>query len=154
MREVCAIANSHHIVSDEIWKPIPDFPGYEVSNQGRVRSFLKRMGRGRNGGCYVVILDKPQRMLTPQVGHPGRYLHITLRKNNKWHHIRIHKLVLLAFVGPCPQGMVACHNDGNSFNNHLSNLRWDTISNNCKDTVKHGRFKTPFVKGHNYNKKS
>ncbi len=39
---------------------------------------------------------------------------------------RIHRLVLEAFVGPCPEGMVACHNDGSRTNNDLANLRFDS----------------------------
>ena len=35
-------------------------------------------------------------------------------------------------------GCEACHNDGDRSNNHLSNLRWDTKSNNQKDRVEHG----------------
>jgi hypothetical protein len=50
----------------------------------------------------------------------------------------IHSLVLEAFVGPCPEGMECCHNDGNAKNNNLCNLRWDTYSNNQLDSVKHG----------------
>lgn len=46
--------------------------------------------------------------------------------------------MLTAFVGPRPDGMVTCHNDGNPANNNLSNLRWDTQSNNQLDAVKHG----------------
>jgi hypothetical protein len=34
--------------------------------------------------------------------------------------------------------MEACHEDGNRFKNHLSNLRWDTPLNNTADKKKHG----------------
>lgn len=50
----------------------------------------------------------------------------------------VHRLVLETFVGPCPDGMVACHNDGNPLNNYVGNLRWDTHENNCRDKRKHG----------------
>jgi hypothetical protein len=49
-----------------------------------------------------------------------------------------HRLVLLAFVGPCPDGHEACHNNNKRCDNRLKNLRWDTPSNNQKDRVKHG----------------
>lgn len=50
----------------------------------------------------------------------------------------VNRLVLLAFVGPCPDGMEGCHNDGNHRNNALSNLRWDTHISNEKDKKRHG----------------
>lgn len=52
---------------------------------------------------------------------------------------RIHSLVLEAFVGPRPDGMEGCHNDGDPANNHLANLRWDTRAANNQDTLRHGR---------------
>lgn len=51
----------------------------------------------------------------------------------------IHRLVLEAFVGPCPDGMEALHSDGNKTNNNVDNLRWGTPSENNRDIVKHGR---------------
>jgi hypothetical protein len=49
-----------------------------------------------------------------------------------------HRLVLLAFVGPCPEGLEGCHNDGDPSNNRLDNLRWDTRESNMADQIKHG----------------
>ena len=63
---------------------------------------------------------------------------MNLWKNNKQNVVRVHKLVLEAFVGPCPDGLECCHNDGNSFNNHIDNLRWDTHKSNIHDRIKHG----------------
>jgi predicted XRE-type DNA-binding protein len=34
--------------------------------------------------------------------------------------------------------MEVCHCDGNRFNNHLDNLRWDTHKQNIADTIRHG----------------
>lgn len=50
----------------------------------------------------------------------------------------VHRMVLEAFVGPCPEGMEACHGDGNASNNSLSNLRWDTHKSNMDDRNRHG----------------
>lgn len=50
----------------------------------------------------------------------------------------VHRLVLFAFVGPCPEGMEACHNDGDYSNNTLVNLRWDTHQGNERDKCRHG----------------
>lgn len=50
----------------------------------------------------------------------------------------IHRLVLEAFVGPCPKGLICCHNDGNQANNRVKNLRWDTYQSNADDSHRHG----------------
>ncbi len=46
--------------------------------------------------------------------------------------------MLEAFVGRAPDGTEACHNDGDSSNPVLSNLRWDTHAANNLDQVRHG----------------
>lgn len=43
---------------------------------------------------------------------------------------RVHRLVLEAFVGPCPTGYEAGHLDGNRANNVLVNLVWMTPKEN------------------------
>ncbi len=43
-----------------------------------------------------------------------------------------------AHVGACPDGQEVCHNDGNTLNNRLDNLRYDTRRANNLDTVLHG----------------
>lgn len=50
----------------------------------------------------------------------------------------VHVLVLLAFVGPCPEGMECRHLDGNPANNRLDNLCWGTGSENWNDKRRHG----------------
>jgi hypothetical protein len=67
--------------------------------------------------------------------HTFGYPVIQLGKGRQW---PIHELVLRAFVGPRPAGMVCCHEDGKPANCHLSNLRWDTYSGNEKDKDRHG----------------
>ena len=51
----------------------------------------------------------------------------------------VHLLVLEAFIGPRPSGMVACHRDENCTNNVLANLRWDTPDANWDDLKRNGR---------------
>ena len=52
--------------------------------------------------------------------------------------VSVHRIVLAAFVGPCPDGMEGCHNDGNPANNRIENLRWDTHVSNMADKTTHG----------------
>lgn len=129
--------------ASEHWLPVPGWEGYyEVSDQGRARSLdreivslpsslrpdLRRRCRGQE--------LKLTRRRTPK-GRPAR---VTVRLNGdgRRKEFAVHRLVLSAFVGPCPAGMEGCHNNGNAFDNCLQNLRWDTTSENNLDRVRHG----------------
>jgi len=120
-------------IDKEIWKQIPDFRGYEVSNFGNVRSWNDRY---RYSGKERPLAKEPH-PLKPHAVFRGR-LAVALIRNRKHHSITIHRLVLLAFVGPCPKGMESCHYDGDPTNNYLSNLRWDTRQANWIDRRRHG----------------
>lgn len=110
----------------ETWKPIPGYPGYDVSNQGRVRSYKKQFpGRAGNWG----IADKPQRILKPQPMTSG-YEFVHLCYSGKITPHSIHSLVLLVFVGPCPKEHGINHIDGCKTNNRLDNLEYATPSEN------------------------
>lgn len=110
---------------------IEGFPHYCVSRSGIVYSCRTRRGRFTQW--------KPMTQNMNREDNRGRFtvgLRNTTRANAyRW---QVHILVLNAFVGPCPPGMEACHNDGNPKNNNASNLRWDTHKNNLKDRIKHG----------------
>jgi len=124
------MADNHLNTPEEIWKAIPDFPGYEVSDQGGVRSY-------RLTGKRTHKLANHPKILRPLWSQDG-YKRAALSKDGKLHYFSVHRLVLEAFVGPCPPGMQACHNDGKPINCYVNNLRWDTIKNNHNDKHKHG----------------
>lgn len=78
------------------WKDIPGFTGFQVSDLGNVRrgeKLLRQHVAAKGGGRYV-NLGKTTRL--------------------------VHKLVLLAFIGPRP-GRIT-HRNGNRADNRLSNL--------------------------------
>lgn len=114
----------------EEWKPVVGREGsYEVSSLGRLRSLdrvLAYGGRRRRG-----------QLLSPWVDPEGR-AHVDLPKDGARFRRLVHQVVLEAFVGPCPPGMEACHNNGDPTDNRLENLRWDTHSGNMWDQVRHG----------------
>lgn len=123
---------------NEIWKPIPGFVGYEVSSIGRVRSFWDySTGNGR-GARVLVEHHKLMRLATTKAG----YQRVMLGRFNARSQQFVHRLVLMAFIGDCPDGMCACHNNGNRTDNRIDNLRWDTFSENSKDVVSHGNHKS------------
>ena len=51
---------------------------------------------------------------------------------------QIGRLILEAFVGPCPEGMECRHLDDNGLNNQLSNLAWGTKKENAADRKRNG----------------
>lgn len=113
----------------ENWKAVPGFEGgYEVSDQGRVRS-LDRYTTCKDGRKFFckgkVLQPKP---------NVGGYPSLRLGRGNP---VMVHQLVMLAFVGPA-NGRYACHNNGARDDNRLSNLRYDTGYGNQADRVLHG----------------
>ncbi len=110
--------------------PIPGFPGYLVNSEGNIFSKLRR---GRTGGEAGDI----QRELRPSINEQG-YKRVVLFVGRRAHTEFVHALVLLAFVGPRPAGLHICHYDGNSGNNTLKNLRYDTPANNYLDSLRLG----------------
>ena len=116
----------------ECWKPIPGYEGwYEVSDKGNVRS-LTRMVDGFWGAQRF-----EGRAMSPYRSNSSGHLRVALSRNGKTEGRWVHRLVLEAFVGPCPDGMEACHANGNPADNCLPNLRWDSRSANSKDSVRH-----------------
>lgn len=107
------------------YKPVPDFPGYCV---------------GSNGTAWSSLRYAAWRQLKPipdQTGH----LRLALRAGGATFPIALHHLILEAFVGKRPGGMVGCHFDDDPANNRPSNLRWDTSSGNVSDAMRNGRIK-------------
>ena len=111
------------------YRDVPGFPGYRVGSDGSVWGC--RMGGSGFGKtrAWRPVKGRKER---------GGYLIVNLFQNGKPHRKKIHRLILEVFVGPCPDGMEACHNDGSRTNNAVSNLRWDTRAANHADKNTHG----------------
>jgi hypothetical protein len=137
--------------SQERWLPAVGYEGrYEVSDQGRVRSLGRMVYAGRRAH---------RRRVTPRVlkAFPGgEYPTVRLRRNSDDRTTTqcVHALVMAAFVGPVPNGMEVCHNNGQHHDNRLANLRYDTRSSNLRDQVAHGVHswskRTHCYEGHEY----
>jgi hypothetical protein len=124
-------------MSEEL-RPIPGFPDYFITSDGNVWS-EKQSGR----------------WLNPTPGKGG-YLRLALSRDKKIHSRLIHTLVAQAWIGPRPDGLEVCHDDGDPLNNSASNLRYDTHASNMRDKIRHGTatshnaLKTHCPQGHPY----
>lgn len=100
----------------EVWKDVPGYEGYQVSNQGNVRSLRYR---GKN--CI--------HLLSPGTDKKG-YKRVVLSKNKKQTTFQIHRLVATAFI-PNPQNLPQVnHKDKNTGNNRVDNLEWCSVKYN------------------------
>jgi len=98
-----------------MWKPIPGYPDYFVSDLGQVR------------GPRCVL--KPQR-------HKQGYHIVKIRSKS----VTVHSLVMLAFKGECPEGLCIRHLDSDPTNNSLSNLTYGTLTENQRDRLEAGTY--------------
>ena len=123
---------------EEVWKTIPGFEGeYEASDHGRVRS-LDRV---------IVESTGRRRKLTGRVlrpaSRPSGHLCIVLgRKGGTWD---VHVVVALTFIGPKPSRNEVLHRDHNPQNNHISNLRYGTRSENLLHDYESGSQRKQFA---------
>lgn len=99
------------------WKPIEG--GYYVSRFGDVYS--SKRGRELNPVKF------------------GRYRRVELRIGGRRVCRLVHNLVAEAFIGPRPDGLQVCHNNGNGADNRVENLRYGTAKSNRDDRRKHGK---------------
>lgn len=116
-----------------IYRDVPGFPGYRVGDDGSVWSRRRRGPGDLLKAEWHRLLEGRQR-----TGHRVVGLCVWSGADYRVRTCFVHRLVLEAFVGPCPDGMQACHGDGNPANNRPENLRWDTIKANSADRIRHG----------------
>jgi hypothetical protein len=116
------------------YRPIEDHPGYRVGNDGSVWSSWRCRGQGR-GKPPVWFQSAEWKRLTPVLGKARRSF-VSLGRG---HSVAVARLVLTAFLGPCPDGYEACHfPDPDPANCSLVNLRWGTSAENTEDQRRHG----------------
>lgn len=117
---------------EEEWKIVPGTVGYEVSNFGNVRSYFKKGNHRTKRTAYPRTLAKRARK-------DGAYPTVNLpNKDGKYDTRAVHRLVMLAFVGECPEGKEVAHLNGDPSDNRLENLAYVTHVENESHKRLHG----------------
>ena len=119
------------VTEKEIWKDIPNYEGYQVSNLGRVKS-LKR---------FYSVKGK---ILKPLITRNG-YYQVALWKNSIAKFYKVHRLVWEVFNGQIPENMQVNHINEIKIDNRLENLNlmtpkensnWGTRNERCAEVLK------------------
>lgn len=114
---------------DEKIREIPGFPDYSISKDGKVfRTYF------RNKQTSHPMKPKEIRQFNDTAG----YKMVDLSKNNIATMQLVHRLVLLTFIGDCPNGCEAAHLNGIKTDNRMENLVWVTRKENLSHRVLHG----------------
>jgi HNH endonuclease len=119
------------------YRPIAKFPGYQVGNDGSVWTCKQQIHLGWRYGTRSTLGNQWHPLEQSPSSRQGQHRQVMLCPGRKLR--LVHRLVLEAFVGPCPAGMECCHfPDRDPSNNALANLRWDTKKANQTDRIRHG----------------
>jgi hypothetical protein len=138
-------------MEEEIWKPVPSYPGLMASSWGRVK-----LPDGEaplpNGGIRKYF-PKPTYGTKTKSSKTARH-HYYGMFNRRYGNIKIHRAVCEAFYGPPPiDKPYVLHLDENALNNRPENLRWGSQKENlnasgfieyCKSRIGEN---SPVIKG-------
>jgi hypothetical protein len=126
-----------------MFKAIPGYSRYVVDESGLVISHVNK--KPKTLKIKIGSDGYPRVAMVPDSGGPS-----------KW--CLLHRVVLSAFVGPCPSGKEGRHLDGNPLNPNLENLCWSSHKENISDKKIHGTEyqsnRTHCPKGHEYSEEN
>jgi len=123
---------------EEIFKTIPKFKDYLVSNFGRVKTKKRKLRYTHAVTGNEHFRETTERFIKIQYNKYTGYKFNQLYLNKKMHNKPIHQLVASAFI-PNPKNYpVVNHIDGNKHNNIVENLEWCTNEYNHKHATETG----------------
>jgi hypothetical protein len=112
----------------EEWRDIDDFPGYQVSSEGRVRSLPREVA------CFYATKQVPDKILTPQINRDG-YYQVGIYKDGIQKKPYIHRLVGVAFISNPDNKPTVDHINRIRTDNSVSNLRWATQQEQIDNSI-------------------
>ena len=125
----------------EKWKDINGFPGYQVSDRGRVRTFWKRKHYPTGYGTYNYVSDTPSIMSQSDDGNGYMKVMLYCKLDGKRYCKKVHRLVAEAFIEHESENDTVDHirsgMDGKR-DNSVANLRWIPRSENIKKAYRDG----------------
>lgn len=99
------------------------YEDYEISNFGNCRRLMKN-GKYKNITGSILKTG-------------GGYKYVQLKRENKRINLLFHHMVAKVFIGERPENMVIDHIDRNPLNNNITNLRYISQLENCRNTDKY-----------------
>lgn len=114
-------------MENELWRRIPDYPNYEASSLGRIRSINGEYSRpGR------ILKQSRNAKRREDQGYPC----VSIWKNKIRKTINVHRLILAAFLGP---SKLDCnHKNGIKADNRLENLEYVSRKENLVHALRLG----------------
>lgn len=113
------------------WRPVPGYEGlYEVSDRGQVRSLDRVAAHGSRAGGRAGTMALRGKILA-LAPHRSGHVAVHLSRDGVVETVQVHRLVLEAFAGACPDGQETLHGSGGPADNRWpENIRYGTRSKN------------------------
>ena len=109
----------------ELWKPLLEYKGIEVSSIGGIRKAANKSRKER------ILTEFPK-------DRDGYYRCSVQRLDGTWTSQPVHRLVAKAFIPRTKNRDIVNHIDGNRTNNRIENLEWVTPKENVIHSFKFG----------------
>ena len=120
-------------IMEEIWKDIPDYKGYQVSNLGRVRTYNKITYTQRHGERHWKDRILKQKITVATKNKNRKDARVELWNNKEHKTLLVARLVAFTFNNVnLKSKLTVNHKDGNSLNNNLQNLEIITRKENIQ----------------------